>query len=1184
MSAPSTPVERGEVLVAGAGTGKTYALVTRVLARLEGVDPRGAAAPLPPSALVVLTFTNKAAGELGERIRQRVLALARGEPDAALAELAGDRPRRPRETWATEVLPRLSEASVGTFHAFGQSLLRSFAVEAGLPSDFTLIAPDEAQELMRAAVEAAVLERLGAGDAEVSSLLARVPPDRLVRALVQVRQRLANEGHDAARSPPETPLDAADPGRAGAEAAALGQQIVSLVDGLVAIDEVKLKSAKAARATIERLRSVWGAPGAASPRPALLAAAADPAEWRSPDALLALARLERARPDARSSALREPAKALRESLEALPRLLDAWELAPLYPALARLTTAIERQYRDAKTERGLVDHDDLLLRARDLLRDRPAVRRALKQRVGAVLIDEFQDTNLVQLELVALLAERREAEARLSPDRLALPTPEGPVELEPGLLVLVGDPKQAIYEFRGADVGVFNASVATLTGEPTRLVTNRRSVPEVLAFANALSAHMFLPSDLARAVAGGGRFGAGRFRVEYDPEAHDLRAHRAPVPGLDPVEILEVDAPDGAKADELAQLDAAAITARVRALLDAGRPPGEIAVLARASAVLGPVQRALEAAGIPAVLAGGSGFYRSQEVADLVALARVLVDPDDAAALALVLRGPLTALSDPELLRLAYAAGPSGPAWTRPDLARGALAEDDEALAARAGLDASSRARLEPVRRWLGRLRAELDRVPLSALLRLALDETGYAAAVAAGPLGESRVANLERLLVSIAETERERPVGGAAAVVRRFAVRIRDGAAAAPAVVEPLGGALRLMTVHASKGLEFPVVVLAGLGSAPPLDLQKVVYHRSTGLLLTDDKTHALQGLDVLRQRRDEEERRLLYVAVTRARDKLVLAGLGRPRPSSWGQRIVDMLVERPEVEAGIVRVPPVAGVTPKARAVVHAIGEGRGALARRRAAVAALEPPAPPATEVGTGALAAWLECPRRHHVTARLGLHEPGRARLRPPSAGLGRRIRDALRAAADLGPLFARAQIEAALDAAGLPAEAPSRGAAADAIAALAASSAGAALMEGQLRPDVPYVVALDTDVVVRGRLDLLSLTPGGDVRSLSLVPHAGPEAEARAALDAMAGRALAPGAGRVSSVLVVLDGSGAPRAEARSGKELESVRERARVAARALAASDRAGPGLRPGVERTTCELLGCGFLPRCHPD
>lgn len=1118
-----------EVLVAGAGTGKTYALVTRVLARLEGVDPRGATEPVPPRGIVVVTFTNKAAAELSQRIQQRVEALAAGASDEALTSLAtqatqaGDRPRQDTAFWATTVAPHLGEMFVGTFHGFGQWILRTYAVEAGLEAEFALMSPDDGQKLLRTAVETAVLERLDAGETAVLRLLARVPVDALVRALADVRNRLANEGRGPGAEAPATPVDNVDPEALAVEALrGIGHQLIDAVEGLLAVQPASLKSAKRATEVIEQLGASWRD----GTKVAIEAAIEAPDCWTAPATVLALARLEHDKPSARAKAIKEQATALKEALDAVGHAIDAREVGGLYGSLVRLLAAIEGAYDAAKARRGAVDHDDLLLKARDLLR-LPRVRAAMKARIAVVMVDEFQDTNLVQLETITLLSERKADCVVLEPSEAAVPTPRGRIELEPGMLVLVGDPRQAIYEFRGADVDVFRAAIELLTDEPTALVVNRRSLGSILALANAV---------------------ASTALEDREP----LVPHRS---GDGVVEVLDAGAEADAKADAYAFAAARAIAGRVRALVSSGTRPTDIAVLARGAATLGPIQRALEAQKIAAVIAGGSGFYRAQEVADIVAFASLLIDPSDDWSLVSVLRSPFASVSDATLLRL-KAVGPN-------------IAESFEQRAFD-GLD--EQADLLSLHAIVSGLGGEIERIGLSTALRRAVDETGYATTIAGDTLGESRVANLERLFAIIDEMESTATSASPASIVRSLRQRIADGAKEAPAVVEPAVGAVRLMTVHASKGLEFEVVVLAGLASPPPPDASKLRYHRSVGLLLADDKTHAVEGLETLKRRRAAEELRLLYVAITRARDRLILSGLERTRKGNWADAIQTALDAAPDLASRIDTVAPPR--SSRAPALV-AIGSGPASVRAHAASVRER-----PASRMGlirfdAAILARSMECSRRAYLTETLGIEDPlaESTHVRAP----GRAVLNALTTVAESGPLFARRSIDSAIDALLIDA---SRAVAAETLARLADTRFGRRLLSCRVEVDVPYVVALAPDVVLTGQIDLLAVTPDEHAWAVAVARHDRGAARHRARLDAVAARALMPEArGAQAAVIGLLD----PRPLA--AERLDAAALGAVVDAARAAAGDR--HVMRsvedwPGEPVEVCRSLGCAFIERCH--
>ncbi|MGZ3428874.1 MAG: UvrD-helicase domain-containing protein, partial [Polyangia bacterium] len=422
-SPSSSPLERiarfprDLVVRAGAGTGKTHALVTLYLPLVGGVT--AARRRVAPPRIAVVTFTDKAAGELKERIRARLgaivaepAALERLEPTLAAAarELGVALPEP--AAWA-EALASLGAAPIGTFHTFCANLLRRHAARAGLDPEYTLL--DEAEVGARAtqAAERAILDALTVGDGDVEELVAQYNfrangrARGLVELLVELRARRAEEGRGAAGL--EGNYEPAAVQREFDAAVARFGEVARGVGALAQELGPKTKSAPLARELAARVATLDFT--------------------RSDDAAAFVGAAKRLA----GAAVGSWKEALKLAAERLSLARTSRRAVPLAAALARLLAAVDGGYRAHKKRAGVVDFSDLLTMARDLLRDDGAVRASVRARFDAVLGDAFQHTNPVPAELVRLVGGRH-------------PDDDG------ARLFVGGDRKQSIYEFRGADV------------------------------------------------------------------------------------------------------------------------------------------------------------------------------------------------------------------------------------------------------------------------------------------------------------------------------------------------------------------------------------------------------------------------------------------------------------------------------------------------------------------------------------------------------------------------------------------------------------------------------------------------------------------------------------------------------------------------------------------------------------
>jgi ATP-dependent exoDNAse (exonuclease V) beta subunit len=750
------------LLAAGAGSGKTSVLVERFA---RSVLDDG----LRPAQILAITFTEKAAGELRARVRERFLAL--GERDAA------------RET---------ESAWIGTIHGFCTRVLRGHAVAAGLDPAFVVLDDTVGRELRARAWRRAYATWIDAGGDAAVDVAAAYGVDRLAAAIGELHDALRSAGATRPALPPLPPVGSIAAARAAVERAVPAAQ-AELAAAKPGVRVAAAQEAVVARRGFStyRMDALCG-PGCTAYR----------------DAVEAVQRAER---DERATAVAEQ----------LGALLDAFATA----------------FAEEKAQRSGLDFDDLQLHARDLLRDDAALRASYAERFARVMVDEFQDTNPLQLELVDLLA--------------------------PGGAFVVGDEQQSIYGFRHADVEVFRGRRAALAerGATATLTTNFRSRPEILAAVNAA----FAP-----------RFGDGFMA---------LRPGRAVAPSPAPVvEVLvtdtegwdEVDLGGLPPAQAWRHAEARLLAQRIAELVERGEAaPEDVVVLLRAVGSLPVFERALQDVGLPTLAVGGRGYWGRQVVRDLCGWLAVLANPRDEIALYGVLASPLVGAST-DALALLGAPGP-GHAWQR--LADAFLTGRDTRLAER--LAPEDRERLHAFAVRLADERAVAPRLGLDELLERIVEASGYDLHVLSLPNGERRLANVHKLQRLAAEHEREHG-RDVRAFVDLANAELEAEAREADAPVE-LGDvrAVRLMTIHAAKGLEFGVVCVADLGRKVPADTDDLLVDGDrVGLRLVGMDGSSVQALAYpeLRERAmtaaSAEEARIAYVALTRAQERLIVSG----------------------------------------------------------------------------------------------------------------------------------------------------------------------------------------------------------------------------------------------------------------------------------------------------------------------
>ncbi len=796
-------------LHANAGSGKTSVLVERFVraAREDGVDVE---------RILAITFTEKAAAELKARIRTRFLEL-------------GDRERA-----------RAAEGAwVSTIHGFCSRILRSHPLAAGIDPDYRVLAEAETDRIGSEAFERALEDFLaedGWGPewplADRLELAASYRPDPLGGMVRTVHSRLRSMGR---REPALPPLD--EPREAGER-----ERLTAAFPAAVAELEPHAEMASVRR-ELDKIRRCGE----------LLAQAAglpDPEELATLEPKFGTAHVFRhdACAELADAHVAYAGKALARRQFHDYRLMR--ELVRLYGG----------RYEQLKRERSGLDFEDLELLARDLLRDEPALGEQYRERFEHVMVDEFQDTNRLQVELLELVSRDN--------------------------LFSVGDAAQSIYLFRNADVGVFRErrESARRAGRDARLSASFRGRPELLAALN---------------LAFGGEHGLG---ADFEPLRVPEGAKR-PLARLSPsVELLIVDRTRGPKSrwDEafpdghpfgsgLAGIpawraaEARLLARRVHELAGPGGPfqPADVAVLVRAGTDIGVYERALAEHGLPTYVSGGRGYWHQQQVTDLRAYLAALANPLDELALLSVLGSPLVGASADALAIVGLRARRlKRNYWWALEQAFCPDGDGSDGLAG--ALPERDRERVGSfVRRFADERRAA-PRISLETLIDRALTHSGYDRRILAMPNGERRMANVRKLMRLAREFEADegRDLRGFIDFVgEQDLVRAREGEA--PLEAEGID-AVRLMTIHAAKGLEFKVVCVADLGRAGRTDddALRVTPEGRIGLRVASLGGGAQAGAELQAIKEDQdreadaEEHRVFYVAMTRAQEHLVLSG----------------------------------------------------------------------------------------------------------------------------------------------------------------------------------------------------------------------------------------------------------------------------------------------------------------------
>jgi ATP-dependent exoDNAse (exonuclease V) beta subunit len=839
------------IVEAAAGTGKTTALVGRIVA----VVRRGVATL---NQIIAVTFTEKAAGEMKLRLRTE------------LEKARIKAPEHSKERAHLEhALEQLEVARIGTIHALCADLLREHPVEARVDPLFEVCKEPEAQGLLDVAFDAWLPGVLHTPPEGVRRLLRRrvrrrdaVPPrEQLRRAAWQL---VGHRDFDAAWKRDTTfrrdsELDAIVPRlRELGAMQRYGQSDDYLRHNLAEVqrftDDLDHREGVAQKRDHDGLE-------------AALSALARHRSWKYTGFGQMFGPVQRTEVTTKRDAIKAE---LDDILERCEADLAACLHADLWPLV--------RDYESEKARSGKLDFFDLLLKLRELLTGHDGVRRELQERFTHLFVDEFQDTDPLQADILRLLAADDPKET--NPDR-ARP--------QAGKLFLVGDPKQSIYRFRRADVALYEAVKQNLLDEGARLVhltTSFRGQPSLQDAINAaFEPHMVQEGPGPHTQAQYVKLTPSRAPIETQPS---LIALPVPRPYADYGKVTNA-AVDKSLPDAVGAFIAWLVNESGWQVIEPGSGGKRVGVLPRHICVLFrrfrrwegddvtlAYTRSLEARGIAHVLVGGRSFHSREEVLALRNALAAIEWPDDELSVYATLRGPLFALSDDALLVFRHATGgrlhPFKPvdAATLPPAAQPVA----EAL------------------KLLGRLHRDRDKRtsrnsrPISDTIAQLLEATRAHAGIAFWTAGEQALANLAQLsdLARRYESTGGRSFRGFVNLLARQAER---GEVPEAPIVEEASEGVRMMTVHGAKGLEFPVVILA--------DPTCPMTHREPSQWVEPDTNLWAEPLagcapqelvskrDEALKRDHEEAVRLTYVAVTRARDLLVVPAVGDAPLAGW-------------------------------------------------------------------------------------------------------------------------------------------------------------------------------------------------------------------------------------------------------------------------------------------------------------
>lgn len=811
-------------VTAGAGAGKTFTLVEKYIHLIKS----GVAV----SEILALTFTEKAAAEMKHRVREAVMKL-------------------PGEEW-DRVRDEINWCKISTFHAFCVNVIREFPLETGVSPNFKVLEEVERRELQKEAWDRLLSPPVdrAINDALVR-LLADIPMSKLMGSIQFMYDR---------RSEVSTFLDSF---RTKEELLARWSEIADLYRKDVlgrCLSDTGFMSA------VEVLRALAIKHGGGKDSGCRYLRAVAPL-------------LEEIKPGAQEEAACRAVSELRTvriTRNGGSKQTFGSDLERFRDAVAEVQSALERHGTDVlddgaddlndtaasiildlklvlgayqtivkgmKRDSNAIDFEDMIAIVHDLfVREPGTVKQEFTDSYRYILVDEFQDTDAVQSDIIWRMAGEEEAKERL---------------------FIVGDPKQSIYLFRNVDVSMFKDFQGRINdmlgGRSIHLDTNYRSSPQVIEFVN----HVF-----------GQLMGEARERWEF--RYQEMRCCEERMKDEGSVELLLLPEEGGSEADFVARRIRDIVDNGSRAVfwsedgkkhLDTPRPAGygDIAILLRAKTRLHALEDALGRYGIPYRVHGGLGFFERQEIIDLTVLLSFLSNEDDDLSLYGVLRSPYFAFSDEQFFHM---------------LGRrhGSLWNELKAYAADAE-DEHTRASVNRLDRWLH----YAPRLTVPQLLSMVYRESGIFAVYGALPDGEQMIANLEKLL-SMVRNAHSSGFLSLSEFKRWMELSMEAGAKEGLAQLAGGEGSVKVMTVHAAKGLEFPIVFVPEMNFIRNDDPSLLLFSEDMGL--GADAPDPTDGYKLkasmpkrlisreLGSKGSAERKRLLYVALTRAKDHLVMCG----------------------------------------------------------------------------------------------------------------------------------------------------------------------------------------------------------------------------------------------------------------------------------------------------------------------
>ena len=842
-------IERHVCVTAGAGSGKTTVLVERYLKILRESRVK------TPQEIVAITFTEKAAAEMKERIIKELSA-----------QETGNRPEQRNSL--QHFREEMGSAHISTIHAFCSRILREFPFQARVPANFSIVQGIDQKLLLQQSIKdtlkeiatdttdrhrselTRLLQRYGGQQKLVDFFSAMINQRDLIERLIQeiygeqnasvIRQDWEHSAHIERMETIERLMSQID--------------VSKFIRCLNAVLQVAQgKKATEAKALAEKLEALHKQNSDSPERQGLLKEIADLITIKDGNIRTTSflpKRIDRTKILNEIKFLEPTAKKIKgiPTLEKDDDQTDSLETDSknetdddfLIVTTRDLFTLYERilgEYQNTKLSQGKLDFSDLQIKTRDLLKNNEAIRQELVSRHTYYMIDEYQDTNALQYNLVMSLTN----------------------SLKSANLFIVGDPKQSIYAFRGADVSIFEKTRQKIVknhGLAISLTENFRSLSAIIAFVNYFFTGLM------------GAEGANQFEVPYE----SLTKAR-PTQADGTVEFL-FGTKDGESTDESAM-----IARHIKNMKRNGKTVwvredgeeversiayGDIAILIRSRTHLPNIEHALLEAGIPYLTTGGIGFYQRQEIYDIWNYLNFLDKPtENHTSLVGILRGPAFGISDTELYEISL--------QKKTDFWEKAQHYPSPSEHLRHAIDTIKR-HIQIARR-----------VSVNQLILTIVNETGMIGALKTGKQGQQRWANYQKLLEFARNFDADEDKQILTHFIEFLDILIDEEPREGQAPMEPSAGAVEIMTIHAAKGKQFPVVVLPCLERRGQTDTEPFI-DDTLGIGFSplnpekDYEKTAPAIVERMKNRADmkqiAEKKRVLYVGTTRAEDRLILSG----------------------------------------------------------------------------------------------------------------------------------------------------------------------------------------------------------------------------------------------------------------------------------------------------------------------